>query len=143
MTLGWVERSESPPFEYRVERIEVRDDGWSADVSVRNGSKDDFQIRRPHRPRGSLFGLVLFETTDREELVELTAGLRKEPPFLEPDRIEPPLPGSLRAGQAWRGTIRGSTVLRRGAVVRVIFGRFTRDRSPQVVTWVTNHAVRL
>ena len=141
--LGWVERSKDPAFVYRVERIILRPDGWSADVSVQNATEDDFQIRRPHRPRGSLFGLVLLETTSREELRELTADLKEEPPFLEPDRISPPLPGSLRAGAGWRGTLSGSTVLRRGTVVRVIFGRFNRDRPPHNITWVTDHAVRL
>ena len=121
----------------------LRPEGWSADVSVRNATRDDFQIRRAHRPRGSLFGLVLLETTSRKELRELTSEPRKEPPFLEPDRIAPPLPVSLRAGAAWQGTLSGSTVLRRGTVVRVIFGRFTRDRKPSVITWVTDHAVRL
>jgi hypothetical protein len=124
---------------YRVERIAVRETGWSADVSVRNGTRDDFRIT----PRGSIFGLVLLETTSRKELRELTSDLREEPPFLEPDRIAPPLPVSLRAGATWRGTLSGSVVLRRGTVVRVIFGRFSRDRKPSVVTWITDHSVRL
>lgn len=141
--LGWVERSRDPALVFRVERIVLRPAGWSADVSVQNTTEDDFQIRRPHRPRGSLVGLVLLETTSREELRELTADLREVPPFLEPDRISPPLPGSLRAGATWGGTLSGSTVLRRGTVLRVIFGRFSRDRAPQNITWVTDHAVRI
>jgi hypothetical protein len=141
--LGWLERSQSPALVYRVDRLVIREDGWSADVGVENRSAFDFQIRRPHRPRDSLFGLVLLESASGKEIGELTAGFRKEPPFLEPDRIDPPLPGSLRAGARWRGTLTGSTVLRRGTVVRVIFGRFQRDQKPRVITWVTDHAVRL
>jgi hypothetical protein len=141
--LGWVERSNRPELVFRVERLVVRRDGWRADVSVRNATADDFQIRRPHRFPGSLFGLVLLETTSHEELRRLTADMRKEPPFLEPDRISPPLPVSFRAGATWHGSLSGSTVLRRGTVVRVIFGRFVRDREPRVITWVTDHAVRL
>jgi hypothetical protein len=141
--LGWVERSKAPRLVFRVERLVIRRDGWRADVAVRNTTEDDFQIRRPHRFPGSLFGLVFLETTSRHELRELTAGQREEPPFLEPDRISPPLPISLRAGATWRGTLSGGTVLRRGTVVRVIFGRFVRDRKPMVITWVTDHAVRL
>jgi hypothetical protein len=141
--LGWVERSDNPRFVYRVERLVVRPDGWSVDLAVENRTEDDFQIRRPHRSRGSLFGLVLLETMSRKELRELTADLEKEPPFLEPDRISPPLPGSLRTGETWRGSLSGSSVLRSGTVVRVIFGRFTRDRAPRVITWITDHAVRL
>jgi hypothetical protein len=141
--LHWVERAKEPSLVFRVDRIIVRTSGWSAEVSVANTSRDDLQIRRPHRFPGSLFGLVLLETTSAHELRGLTADLRKEPPFLEPDVISPPLPISLRAGTTWRGTLSGSTRLRSGAVVRVIFGRFVRDREPQVLTWVTNHAVRL
>ena len=141
--LGWVERSENPRFVYRVQRLVIRRDGWRADVSVRNTTEDDFQIRRPHRIPGSIFGLVLLETTNPRELRALSADHREEPPFLEPDRISPPLPVSLRAGATWRGSLSGATVLRRGTVVRVIFGRFVRDRYPRVITWVTDHAVRL
>jgi hypothetical protein len=141
--LGWTERSISPPFVFHVERLIIRRTGWSADVSVENMTRDDFLIRRPHRPGGSLFGLVLLETTSREELRRLTADLEKEPPFLEPDRISPRLPASLRAGATWRGTLSGSAVLRRGTIVRMLFGRFERERKPSVLTWVTDHAVRL
>jgi hypothetical protein len=141
--LGWVERSTSPGLVYRVDRLVVEPDGWRVDLAVENRTADDFQIRRPHRFRGSVFGLVLLETTRREELRELTADHREEPPFLEPDRISPPLPVSLRAGAAWRGSLYGTSALRRGTVVRVIFGRFVRDRKPMVITWVTDHAVRL
>jgi hypothetical protein len=143
LELGWVEQSARPAFVYRVRRLTVGPEGWSVEVSVENRSGADYQIRRPHRPRGSLFGLVLLETASEEELRELTADLNEEPPFLEPDRIEPALPGSLRAGMHWRGTLSGSTVLRRGSIVRVIFGRFQGDVEPHVTTWVTDHSVRL
>jgi hypothetical protein len=141
--LGWVEQSVDPKFVYRVDRLVVRPDGWRVDVAVENRTGDDFQIRRPHRFPGAVFGLVLLETTSRKELDELTAGSREEPPFLEPDRISPPLPVSFRAGATWRGSLSGASILRRGSVVRVIFGRFVRDRHPMVITWVTDHAVRL
>ena len=141
--LHWVERSADPAFGFRVTRFVVRRDGWSADVSVRNSTRDDFQSRRPHYPRGSLFGVVVLRTASYGELLELTAGERKEPPFLAPDRTSPPLPVSLRAGASWRGTLSGSGILRQGAVVRLMFGRFTRDRQPSVFTWVTEHSLRL
>lgn len=141
--LGWVERGAAPALVYRVERLTIRRDGWSADISVQNSGVDDVQIRRPHRAGKSLFGLVLLETSSRKELNDLTAGLRKEPPFLEAERIEPRLPISLGAGTTWRGRLSGSTVLRRGTVVRLIFGRFTSDRPTRNATWVTDHSVRL
>jgi hypothetical protein len=141
--LGWVERSTRPAFVYRVERLVARAGGWTVEAEVENRSRADYQIVRPHYARGSKFGLVLLKTKSTDELNELTADLRREPPFLPPDRIEPPLPTSLRAGETWRGTLSGSTVLRQGAVVRVIFGRFRGDTQPAVFTWVTEHAVRL
>lgn len=140
--LGWVEHGTTPRFVYRVARLVLRPDGWSADVSVRNATRNDFGIGSRSQ-RAPLFGLVLLETESRKELQELTSGLSKDPPFLAPDRIAPPLPVSLRAGTTWQGTLSGSTRLRRGTVVRVIFGRFARARKAGVTTWVTDHAVRL
>lgn len=91
-----------------------------------------------------MFGLVLLDTATSSELRELTAAFRKAPPFLEPRRIEPPVPRLLRAGSAWRGTMAGSTILRKGSVVRILFGRFVRTRGdPGYLLWVTEHALRL
>jgi hypothetical protein len=140
--LDWVERGTSPRFIYRVTRLVLGPDGWSADVSVRNTTRDDFQIGTPSR-RAPLFGLVLLETGSRKELEELTAELTQDPPVLVPDRIAPPLPVSLRPGTSWRGTLSGSTRLRRGTVVRLIFGRFVRVRGRRTATWVTDHSIRL
>jgi hypothetical protein len=139
--LGWVERGATPRFVYRVTRLVLRAEGWSADVSVRNATEDDYGIGSRSQ-RAPLFGLVLLETESRKELQELTSDLTRDPPVLIPDRITPPLPDLLRARTTWRGSLAGSTRLRRGTVVRVIFGRFTRKAKP-ATTWVTDHAVRL
>jgi hypothetical protein len=141
--LGWVERSPSG-LTFRVERLVVRRDGWEVTASVSDSASVSYVIQRPHRPGESMFGLVLLRTRTRAEVRELTADFRKAPPFLEPDRIDPPVPRVLAAHSSWRGKLSGSTILRRGLVVRVLFGRFVRTRGdPGYLLWVTNHAVRL
>jgi hypothetical protein len=140
--LNWVERGTGPRFVYRVRRLVLQAEGWSADVSVRNATRDDFRIGNPGE-RAPLFGLVLLETESRTELQELTADLNMEPPVLLADRISPRPPVFLRAGTTWRGTLSGPTTLRSGTVVRLIFGRFARRGARGVTTWVTDHAVRL
>jgi hypothetical protein len=144
LELDWVENSPESGLTFRVDRLVVRRDGWQLTASVANRSSAGYAIRRPHRRGESMFGLVLLETAGNDEVRELTAGFRKAPPFLEPDRIEPPLPGVLTPGSSWRGTMSGSRALRNGAVVRVLFGRFERIRGdPGYFLWVTRHAVRL
>jgi hypothetical protein len=144
LELGWVERSPDTGLSFRVERLVIRRDGWQLTASVANRDSVGYLIQRPHRPRESMFGLVLLETTTRRELRKLTADFRKAPPFLEPNRIEPPLPRVLAGGSRWRGTLAGSSLLRKGSVVRVLFGRFVRTQGdPGYFLWVTEHAVRL
>jgi hypothetical protein len=141
--LDWVEDSPESGLAFRVDRLVVRPDGWEVTASVANRSSAGYAIRRPHRPGESMFGLVILQTGN-DELRELTADFRKAPPFLEPDRIEPPLPRVLSPGLSWRGTMSGSRALRKGAAVRVLFGRFERTRGdPGYLLWVTRHAVRL
>jgi hypothetical protein len=79
--LGWVERYPAARFVFRVKRLVIRRDGWAAAVSVTNRSPAVYSVDRPHRPGEARFGLVLLETTDPEELRELTADFRKTPPF--------------------------------------------------------------
>lgn len=142
--LHWVEHLPEAGLSFRVDRFVIRRVGWRITASVANRSSFDYAIRRPHRRGESMFGLVLLETVARKELRELTADFRKAPPFLEPERIEPPLPSVLAAGSSWRGMMSGSQILRKGAVVRVLFGRFERTRGdPGYLLWVTEHAVQL
>jgi hypothetical protein len=142
--LHWVEHWPEAGLAFRVDRLVISRDGWRITASVTNRSSFDYAIRRPHRRGESMFGLVLLETVARKELGELTADFRKAPPFLEPERIEPPLPSVLAAGSSWRGTMSGSRILREGSAVRVLFGRFERTRGdPGYLLWVTEHAVQL
>jgi hypothetical protein len=139
-----MERSEESGLTFRVERLAVRRDGWEVTAAVSNDSRAAYLIQRPHRPGESMFGLVVLETTSRKELRELTADFRRAPPFLEPERIEPPLPRVLAAGSQWRGVLKASRMLRTGSVVRVLFGRFARAHGqPRYVLWVTNHTVQV
>jgi hypothetical protein len=142
--LHWVEEWPESGLAFRVDRLVVRPDGWEVTASVANRSSAGYAIRWPHHPGQSMFGLVLLETGSGDEVREMTADFRKAPPFLEPDRIEPPLPSVLQPGSRWRGTLSGSRTLRTGATVRILFGRFDRIRGdPGYLLWVTRHAVRL
>ena len=140
--LGWVERDHKDNFTFRVERLVIGDSGWSAKVSVRNGSQTPFRLQE-----GSV-GLVLLETRTMAELNRLTGDLEHTPPVLKPDRLRPPPPSVLGPGASWSGTIIGTEVLRRGSVVRVLFGPYSsageRFRSEATeFFWVTDHSVRL
>ena len=81
-------------------------------------------------------------------LNRLTGDLEHTPPVLKADRLRPPPPSVLGPGAFWSGTIMGSEVLRRGSVVRVLFGPYSsageRFRSEATeFFWVTDHSVRL
>jgi hypothetical protein len=144
LELGWHEESAESGLLFHVHRLVIRRDGWRVVASVANRSSVGYAIRRPHHPGESMFGLVLLETVTRKELRQLTADFTKAPPFLKPDEIVPPLPTVLASGSSWRGMMAGSRILRRGSVVRVLFGRFERTRGdPGYLLWVTEHAVRL
>jgi hypothetical protein len=142
LDLGWVERDHKDNFTFRVERLVIGDNGWSAKVSVRNGSQTPFRLQE-----GSV-GLVLLDTRTMAELNRLTGDLAHTPPVLKPDRLRPPPPSVLGPGASWTGTIIGTEVLRRGSFVRVLFGPYSsageRFRSEATeFFWVTDHSVRL
>jgi hypothetical protein len=142
LNLGWVERDHKDNFTFRVDRLVIGEDGWSAEVSASNGSNTPFRLQE-----GSV-GLVLLDTSTTAELNRLTGDLEHAPPSLKPDRLRPPPPTVLGPGAVWRGSISGSEVLRQGSVVRVLFGPYSsageRFRSEATeFFWVTDHSVRL
>ena len=142
LDLGWVERDRKDNFTFRVERLVIADNGWRAEVSVRNGSQTPFRLQE-----GSV-GLVLLDTRTMAELNRLTGDLEHTPPVLKPDRLRPPTPSVLGPGAFWRGTMVGGEVLRQGSVVRFLFGPYSsageRFRSEATeFFWVTDHSVRL
>lgn len=140
--LGWTERFRAAGLVLSVERLVIRDDGWSAEVAVENRSRDSYRLE----PAASL---VLLDTASRRELRALTGGLQTAPPSLMPDAVAPRPPPELAPGARWRATISGSAVLREGSVLRVLFGPYGRVTSPRLretpadALWVTDHAVRL
>jgi hypothetical protein len=140
--LGWVERYAAGQFVFRVGRLLVDPNGWEATVAVTNHSPS------PYRIGPQSFGLVALDTESEAELKRLTEDLTRTPPALRPDRIAPTPPPLLAPGATYRGTMRGSEVLRSGTVLRFLFGPFTRPGSRDVtegadVLWVTDHAVRI
>src|ERR671924_721772 len=72
--LGWLERYRAAQFTLRVDRLVIGDDGWSARVSMTNGS------RTPYRLDQRTVGLVLLDTATRAELERLTGNLTHAPP---------------------------------------------------------------
>jgi hypothetical protein len=140
--LGWVERYPAGQFTFRVGRLVVGPDGWAVTLAVTNHSTS------PYRIGPQSFGLVALDTASRAELERLTEDLTRTPPALRPDRVTPTPPPLLTQGATYRGTMRGSEVLRSGTVLRVLFGPFTNPGSRDVtesadVLWVTDHAVRI
>jgi hypothetical protein len=140
--LGWVERYAAGQFTFRVGRLVFGPDGWEANVAVTNNSES------PYRISPQSFGLVALDTTSQGELRRLTEDLTRTPPALQPDGVTPPPPQLLAPGATYRGTIKGSEVLRAGTVLRVLFGPFTRPDARDVeqgadVLWVTDHSVRI
>ncbi|HEX2432408.1 MAG TPA: hypothetical protein VHI55_00525 [Gaiellaceae bacterium] len=142
LELGWVERDHKDNFTFRVDRLVIGDEGWSANVSVQNGSQTPFRLQE-----GSV-GLVLLDTRTMAEVNRLTGDLEHPPPALKPDGLRPPPPAVLGPGAVWRGTMIGSEELRQGSVVRVLFGPYSsageRFRSEATeFFWVTDQSVRL
>ena len=140
--LGWVERYAAGQFTFRVGRLVLGPDGWEANVAVTNNSGSPYRISPQN------FGLVALNTRSKGELERLTENLTRTPPALRPDSVTPAPPPLLAPGATYRGTIKGSEVLRSGTVLRVLFGPFTRpdirdvSRSADVL-WVTDHSLRI
>jgi hypothetical protein len=144
--LNWHEtyQSNGERLVFAVSRLTVGRRRWSVRAAVTNGTKVALTIERAHRPRGSLFGLLLFRGPGLGDVVK-TARYR-EP--LQSTRFDPALPHVLYPGRTWSGTFSGPGVPSRNRYVRVEFGRFWGGPPGSAsqwrgVIWITNHAVRL
>ena len=132
---------------FRVERLEVRDEGWAATVSVTNRTGIPFGVGGPERPLDRAFGVMVFSTGDLRELEQRNrAG--ELPPVREASTFEPPLPGVLAPGATWRGEISARGSLPARAWVRLSFGAFVAVGKPPQgvepkVVWITDHAYPL
>jgi hypothetical protein len=147
--LGWQESYGKPGSRlvFQVDSLSVLDDGWRAEVSVRNDSDARFTVGSGPSSLEREFGLMLLPTGDVRELDRLNrAG---ELPAVRPaDRFTPPLPGVLEPGEEWRGTMAAQGALPGGGWARVVFGVFLAIEEPpkgmqERVIWITDHAHRL
>ncbi len=144
-TVSWLERypSEGPALAFGVRRIEVTREGWSAEISIRNGTKNAFGLG--DQPAELAFGVMLFADDDLEALQTATA----LPSIRRARTIEPPPPARLAPGATWRATISAPGSLGAGSYLRVTFGalRAVGDGAPSDLTrpvvWITDHAFEL
>ncbi len=129
---------------FKVERLEVHDDGWQAAVAVTNDSSVAFKISRP---ADRTFGLMVFGSGDHAELDRLNKDGAL--PSLRPAReLDPPLPAVLAPGETWSGTMSAPGALPQGRWVRVVFGVFEAAGKPPEglqprISWITDSAYEL
>ena len=130
---------------FGVDRLEVTADGWSAEVSIANGTRIRFELGK--RPLQLAFGLMLFQDGDLETLDEQAQNGRL-PPLREAVEIEPPPPAVLAPSQTWRATISAPGSLADSAYVRVSFGTLVAESEPPEgilpsLVWITDRTYRL
>jgi hypothetical protein len=144
--LGWHESypASGQRLVFTVEKLIVRPTGWSADVSVTNKTKIDFDTGDGV---ALAYGLMLFASGDLGELQE-AAGAGQLPALRRARTIEPEPPALLRPNETWRATLSAPGSLAAGSWVRVSFGPFQAQGDPPpdmepVVVWITDSAHRL
>jgi hypothetical protein len=144
--LGWRESypTSGPRLVFAVDRLTVREDGWSVDVAVTNLTPIPFTS-----PAATdlAYGLMLFATDDLGELEDAArdGGL---PALRRATTIEPPPPIVLKPKETWRATLSAAGSLADGSYVRVSFGPLRSQGPPPpgiepVVVWITDRAHRL
>ena len=145
--LGWLERY--PPtgqgLRFVVEWLEVRKDGWSAEIAVTNATDISFELVGDDTELQ--YGLMLFATSDLAELEEAARGGTLPAPRLAA-KLEPAPPELLAPNDTWRTTISAPGALADGSYVRVSFGPLRAQGEPpegmeQVVVWITDRSYRL
>ncbi|MCP9487314.1 MAG: hypothetical protein MSC30_15815 [Gaiellaceae bacterium MAG52_C11] len=130
---------------FGVDRLEVTAAGWSAAVSIENGTGIPFALGK--EPLQLAFGLMLFENGNLETLDEEARNGRL-PPLREAIEIEPPPPAVLAPRQIWRATISAPGSLADDAYVRISFGTLVAEIEPPEgilpsIVWITDEAYRL
>jgi hypothetical protein len=107
-----------------VQRLVLRRAGWRVYASIANHTGAAVQVSRPHHQNQVQFGVGVFETNRLEEVERrVEAGAVHNNALAE--RVDPPLPHALQAGERWRGSFSGRGRFPRGRYVRIEFGRFT------------------
>ena len=106
--VDWLEptdtKSTSPRLIFEVKRIEVGDDGWKADVAIRNETEVPWALGGPTATSSVPFGVMLFATGDHEEL-EQRVNQRELPGVRDAHTAQPPPPEVLEPGATWEGTV--------------------------------------
>ena len=145
--LGWRESypPRGPNLVFGVERLEVTTEGWSAVVSIENGTRIPFELGK--RPLELAFGLMLLEDGSLAALEEANRS-GELPPLREAEEIVPPPPAVLAPAQTWRATISAPGSLADNAYVRVAFGTLVAtgeppEEFPANLIWITDKAYRL
>lgn len=147
--LGWVERheGEDAALEFGVQRFEVTEDGWRADISIRNETSTRYAIGDERASLDRRFGVMLFKTGDLRELEQRNQA--DELPGLRlAQRFDPPLPAVLEPGAVWSGTMSAEGSLAAGLFARVVFGTLVPvDESPSGfpdrLVWITDNSYYL
>lgn len=133
---------------FRVERLQVTDRGWEAEVSIENTTSTSFAIPRQAESADRAFGVMLFADGSLETLEEQSRD-GTVPPVRQAQTTSPPTPAVLEPGTSWRGTLAAPGPLPAGAWLRVSLGPFTPvenppdDMPPGTFSWITDHAYRL
>lgn len=149
VALDWRETygSRGEQLVFVVESLEVRDDGWSARLSVENNTSTAYEVGDPRATLDRSFGLMLFSSGELDELERRNAD-GTLPAIRSATRYEPDLPQILEPGASWEGTIAATGALAAGSWVRVVFGALVAVARPpeglgERVVWITDHAHRL
>ena len=147
MELGWREAypATGPQLRFFVDRLEVREEGWSVDIAVENATTIPFELGS--RPVELRFGVMLFASGSLEEL-ETDSREGTLPAPRRAASIVPPPPPAISPGTTWRARLSGPGSLADGSFVRVSFGTFVAVGEPPpemepAVVWITDKAHRL
>ena len=126
--LDWreVANLEAGQIVFEVERLVIRDRGWTVVASIENRTSVTYLVTRPHVRGGTKTGLVLGRAT------------------LVANRFEPALPRVFEPGRRWKGRFSGTRRLPADRLARVSFGLFFNGASrPAYFRWITDHSVSL
>ena len=148
-TLGW-EENFGPANEqlvFSVEALEVLPGGWRAQIGLENHTRISYEVVHPSSSPNRAFGLMLFTTGEQAQLDEQNEN-GTLPPIRPAVHFEPGLPGILKPGASWTGTISAPGPLVANSWVRVVFGPLVSVGTPpedlaEAVLWISDHTYRL
>jgi hypothetical protein len=145
--LNWREAypATGPQLRFYVDRLVVRENGWSAEIAVENATSIRFALGT--RPLDLQFGLMLFASGSVAEL-EAASQNGTLPSLRQATSIEPGPPATIAPGTTWRATISAPGSLVDGSFARISFGTFVAQGEPPPemqpsVVWITDKAYRL